>query len=38
MLFLAYCTMTDPTSHLVPDDRPPIDVMTDDPVPDLSAV
>jgi len=38
MLFLAYCTMTDPTSHSVPDDRSPIDTMTDDPVPDLSAV
>jgi len=38
MLFLDYCTMTDPTSHSVPDDRSPIDMMTDDPVPDLSAV
>jgi len=38
MLFLAYCTMTDPTSHSVPDDRSPTDMMTDDPTPCLSAL
>ena len=37
MLFLAYCTMTDPTSHSVPDDRSPMDTMTDDLTPCLSA-
>ena len=37
LLFLAYCTMTDPTSHLVPDDRSPLDMLTDDPAPCLSA-
>ena len=38
ILFLAYCTMTDLIPHSVPDDRSPIDTMTDDPIPDLSAV